>query len=89
MAEAEQLLADVVHDLRQPLGTIQSSTFLLNWLLRDAPPEIHVQLRIIERQAKLAACILQEAAAQLCPAPAQHAEAGALEFTKSQTAAVT
>ena len=87
--ESEDLLVDVVHDLRQPLGNIETSTFILNSLLSGASPEAHEQLRLIGRQVAIAAGILHEATAQLRRFRAQRAETDSLEFTNSQAAAVT
>ena len=86
--EAQAFLVNVVHDLRQPLSVIETSTFVLNSLLRGAPLEAHEQLRIIERQVAVAAGILHEAAAEL-RARAQDTRADRLEFTNTHTAVVT
>ncbi len=87
--EAEELLANVVHDLRQPLGTIETSTFLLSILLPDASPEVQCQLQLIQRQVAMAARILQENSRAFRAAAAQRAATESLDFTKSQTAGVT
>ncbi len=86
---AEDLLVDVVHDLRQPLSNIEASTFVLNSLLRGAPPQAQQQLRLIERQVALASDILHGVTADIDRARAQRTEAGSLELTNSHTAAVT
>ncbi|HTS26555.1 MAG TPA: hypothetical protein VMH81_11820 [Bryobacteraceae bacterium] len=54
-----------MHNLRQPLGTIETSVCVLNLLLRDARGEVPEHLRVIERQVELAARTLDEAAAEL------------------------
>jgi signal transduction histidine kinase len=87
--QAEKLLDNVVHDLRQPLGTIEISAYLLNRILPDADVQVCQHLSTIERQIDLAARILSEAAAELCLLRTQPTEAESLAFTKSETAAVT
>ena len=87
--ESEELLVDVVHDLRTPLGNIETSSFILNSLLPGASPEAREQLRLIERQVAIASGILHEATVQMRRLRAQRAEADSLEFTNSQAAAVT
>lgn len=94
---AEKLLKNVVHDLRQPLGTIETSAYLLNRMLRGAEGQAYQHLCTIERQVDLAARILNEAVAELGrlrsrpgTQPAAHpSEDASLDFTKSETAAVT
>ena len=90
---AEKLLKDMVHDLRQPLGTIETSAYLLNRLLRGTEGQAYQHLCTIERQVDLAARLLNEAAAELCRLRSQRAtqtaESESLDFTKPETAAVT
>jgi signal transduction histidine kinase len=62
ITDPEQLLKNLVHDLRQPLGTIETSVYLL---LRTADPEARAQIRAIEHQVERAAALLTEAAAEL------------------------
>jgi hypothetical protein len=106
----EKLLINVVHDLRQPLSTIENSAFLLRLLLTDAAPQVVEQIRVIERQTALAARALTETVAEFrrmagriadddgpprggeesgSQAGSRGAADKSLEFTKSQTAAVT
>lgn len=80
---------NVVHDLRQPLGNIEISSFLLHRILHDADDHVCQHLRIIERQIDMASRILSEAAAEMNRARCQATEAESLAFTKSETAAVT
>ncbi len=82
---AETLLCNVVHDLRQPLGTIEISAYLLNQMLRDAPEQVREYIGAIERQVDMAARALDEAAAELCRLRDQRATA----FVTTQTAAIT
>ena len=86
---AEELLRDVVHELRQPLGTIETSAYLLNRMLHGAEGQAYQHLCTIERQVDVAARILNEAVAQLGRLRTQPADDESLDFTKSETAAVT
>jgi signal transduction histidine kinase len=86
--ETELLLKNLVHDLRQPLSTIETSAYYLNILLGDAHPRAHDQLRTIEHQVDRAAALLSQAVAELhrlqeCPTAENRS------LTKVATAAVT
>jgi hypothetical protein len=88
--QLEEQFAELIHALRQPLNTIDDSVGYLDLLLREVEGPVHEQLRLIARQVDLAARILVEASAWMCPPRAQRAAAGeSLDLTKSQTAAVT
>jgi signal transduction histidine kinase len=88
--QLEELFAEFIHDLRQPLNTIDNSVGYLDLLLREAEEPVHEQLRLIARQVDLAARILREASTWMCPPRTQCAAAGeSRDLTKSQTAAVT
>lgn len=63
--ETELLLKNLVHDLRQPLSTIETSIYYLNLLLGNGPPRAQEQLRAIEYQVDRAAALLSEAVAEL------------------------
>ncbi len=82
-------MIDVVHDMRQPLSTIETSAFILQSLLSEASPRVREHLEIIERQVALASRILHEAGTGLLDPGVHRAEREGLEFTKSATAAVT
>ena len=86
---AEKLLQDVVHDLRQPLGTIEISAYLLKGILGDADGQVSQHLATIARQVDLSARILSDTVAELGRLRIQTREAESLAFTKSQTAVVT
>ena len=86
--ETELILKNLVHDLRQPLSTIETSAYYLNLLLSEGPPRAHEQLRTIEHQVDRAAALLCEAVAELhrlhdCSAGESRS------LTKEATAAVT
>ncbi|MBZ5619257.1 MAG: hypothetical protein LAQ69_11120 [Acidobacteriia bacterium] len=78
-----------VHDLRQPLGNIETTVFILNLLLGDVPGKVPEHLRTIERQVEVAARTLNEAAAELRRLRAQRTEVEDLDFTKFEIATVT
>lgn len=86
--ETEILLKNLVHDLRQPLSTIETSTYYLNILLGDGQQRAHEQLRTIEHQVDRAAALLTQAVAEL-----HRLQAGptseSRSLTKAATAAVT
>jgi signal transduction histidine kinase len=87
--EFEELFASLVHDLRQPLNTIEDSASYLKLLLGENRGAVNEQLRLIQRQVHVASRILAEASAQM-RAHTQCAAAGeSLDLTKSQTAVVT
>ena len=63
-ASDPDLVARLAHDLRQPLGTIETSVFCINLLLGHEHTEVQEQLRIIERQVCHAVRILDQAVAE-------------------------
>jgi len=85
----ETLLQNVVHDLRQPLGNIETSAYLLNRIFRNTHGPEYQHLSTIERQIDVATRILDAAAAELRRLHAQRAGEESLDFTKPETAAVT
>ncbi len=87
--QSEAVLVDVVHDLRQSLGTIETSAFLLRTMLPQASPQVREYLKIIERQVAVASQLLARASAGSCCPQVQRVEDDSLEFTKSATAVVT
>ena len=60
-SDSEQIVARLAHDLRQPLGTIETSVFCINLLLGQERAAVQEQLRIIERQVCHAVRILDQA----------------------------
>ena len=57
---SEATLMELVHDLRQPLGNIETSTYCLNLLTDPAQVRVQEHLRAIERQVARAAALLSE-----------------------------
>ena len=88
--DSQEALVDLVHDLRQPLGTIEYSACYLEMLLGKMPTAVQDQLRLIVQQVDLAAALLARAAARGPHQQVQRTAADeSLDLTNSQTAAVT
>jgi len=89
-ARHEDLIANLVHDLRQPLGNIETSVYLLNLVTPPDNARVHAQLHAIECQLGDAARLLTEAAAALSRLRAQRVpEAESMDLTNPATAGVT
>jgi uncharacterized protein involved in exopolysaccharide biosynthesis len=87
---AESILIDLVHDLRQNLGTIETSVYCLGLLEDSVQPRAHNYLRTIEQQVARAESRLSQAGAELSRLRAQRADAGEiLDLTNSTTSSVT
>jgi hypothetical protein len=87
---AENILIDLVHDLRQYLGNIETSVYCLGLVSDSANTRVSGYLHTIERQVAGAEARLSEAGAQLNSLRAQRSEpAEILALTKSTTSAVT
>ena len=90
IARHEDLLARLVHDLRQPLSNIETSVYLLNLWTPPDDVRSRAQLHNIESQLVDAARMLAEASAALCCLHGQRArESGSMDRTKPVTAGVT
>ena len=90
LLEPEQILANLVHDLRQPLGTIETSACCLDMSLGHPQGQNGAYLRVISRQVDHAASILDAAAAELRRLRTQNAAgASSRDSTKPEIAAVT
>ena len=89
LTESDELFASLVHDLRQPLNTIQDSASYLKLVLGDCGEMVQEQLRLIERQVDLAAHMLAEVSARMRMPPQCAGSVENLDLTKSETAAVT
>jgi len=88
--ESEEAMVALVHDLRQPLGTLEYSALYLQILLGEAKEPVQQQLRLIQQQIELAEQLVKHAAKRVARPPIQRVAAGeSLDFTKSETAAVT
>jgi signal transduction histidine kinase len=71
---SETVLANLIHDLRQPLGNIENSTWCLSSLTSLADPRVREQVALIERQVQAAENLLNAAAAELTRSRVQSAE---------------
>jgi len=90
IARHEDLLINLIHDLRQPLGAIETSVYLLNLVTPPADARVHAQLHAIERQVSDATRVLAEATTALRRLQAQRADrVESLDLTNPVTADVT
>jgi hypothetical protein len=88
---SDEILHSLIHDLRQPLGNLETSIFYLDLVLDHPNGRVGEQMRIMERQLAQTVQLLHRAAAELIELRAQREEAGAgesLPFTNSVTAGV-
>lgn len=88
-ADTPDLIAELVHDLRQPLGTLEYSACCLQILLGESQAAVQQQLRVMQQQIDLATRLLSEAVARLPHPGLQRVAAESLDLTNSETAAVT
>lgn len=90
---SDEILHSLVHDLRQPLGNLETGLFLLDMVLDHPSGRVREQMRLMERQMVQAAQLLHHASEELRALGAQRAmdggAAGSLALTNSATAAVT
>jgi hypothetical protein len=87
---AENILIDLIHDLRQYLGNIETSVYCLGLIGDSDNTRTGGYIHTIERQVAGAEGRLSEAAAELSRLRAQPGErAEILALTKSTTSAVT
>lgn len=94
ITSSEEILHSLVHDLRQPLGNLETSLFYLDLVLGDPPARVQEQMRVMERQVAKAAQLLNRASEELRALQGQHkalngAAPESLPLTKSATAGVT
>ena len=61
----EELLAELMHDLQQPLGNIGLSASYLDLLLGEQDSRVGDQLRAIQQQLERASDLLSSASARL------------------------
>jgi signal transduction histidine kinase len=82
--KAEIVLQNLIHDLRQPLGNIGMSAYVLSRShpAVDGPTREHIL--VVERQIEHASSVMREALAEM-----QRLRDQSLELTKSATAGVT
>jgi hypothetical protein len=90
---SEEILHSLVHDLRQPLGNLETSLFYLDMVLDQPSDRIRDQMRLMERQIANAMQLLHCAAEELRSTRDQRNDSeGAVDnlaFTKSATAVLS
>jgi signal transduction histidine kinase len=91
---SEEILHSLVHDLRQPLGNLETSLFYLDLVLNHPSARVQEQMHIMERQVAQAVQRLNQASEELRALRGQRPAGGgvapeSLPLTKSATAAVT
>lgn len=88
---SEEILRSLVHDLRQPLGNLETSVFYLDLVLDEPQGRVREQLRTMEHQIAQAAALLHRAAEELRRLQDQRENGGVAvanrDLTKSATAA--
>jgi signal transduction histidine kinase len=91
ITRSDEILHSLVHDLRQPLGNLETSLFYLEMVLDHPSDRVRDQMRIMARQVAQAAALLQRASEELRVTSVHRETAGSdsLPLTKSATAAVT
>jgi signal transduction histidine kinase len=87
--EYQKALATLVHDVRQPLSTIENSAYCLKLLMRDAPEPVREQIRTILRQVDRADGFLREAADRFRQLQERTEGEENFEFTNSATSLFT
>jgi len=65
MLSSEQVLVDLLHDLAQPLGTIETSAYCLELAVGAHDARTQQYLRVIQQQVEQATGLLAAAAAEL------------------------
>ena len=89
-SDLELLLANLIHDLRQPLSNIQTSTYRLAALIESCDVRVKDQVRMVERQVEDAERLLSATVAELGRLRSQrHEDALSMELTNSTRAGVT
>jgi signal transduction histidine kinase len=75
MPSPQQVLADLIHDMAQPLSAIETGAFCLDLHIDPQNARAQEYLRMILQQAERASSLLAAAAAELRQSREQHAEA--------------
>jgi hypothetical protein len=76
MPASEQLLIDLIHDLAQPLGNIETSAYCLDRCVEPHNSRAQEYLRMIQEQVEKASSLLAMASAELARIRAQQTVAG-------------
>ena len=83
---AAKILHNLTHDLRQSLGTIEVSTYVLDRSLTEADVPAREHIRIIERQVEAASALLCNAMEAMRALTDQPAVESSRDLTKSTSA---
>jgi signal transduction histidine kinase len=89
LSDTEQLLMNVLHDLRQPLGNIELTAYHLHLILGEPKGKALEQIRTIEAQVERASGILTEAAGALVRLRTQREASPSLPLTNAASPALT
>lgn len=95
LTSSDEILNSLVHDLRQPLGNLETSLFYLDLVLTHPSARVQEQMRTMERQVAQATQLVHRACEELRALRTHRlADDGAavpesLPLTKSATAVVT
>ena len=95
VTSSEQIVHDLIHDLRQPLGNVETGIFYLELVLEQPSNRVSEQMQIMARQLAQAAQLLHRASEELRALRTQRTMDGgagmpeSLPLTNSATAAVT
>lgn len=68
---SDEILHTLVHDLRQPLGNLETSLFYLEMVLDQPSDRVREQMRLMERQIAKATQLLHRASEELRAARAE------------------
>lgn len=92
---SDEILRTLIHDLRQPLGNVETGIFYLELVLEQPCGRVREQMQMMERQIAQAAQLLHRASEELRELRTQRTIDGgagvpeSLPLTNSATAAVT
>jgi hypothetical protein len=92
---SDEILRTLIHDLRQPLGNVETGIFYLELVLDQPSDSVREQMQMMERQMAQAAKLLHRASEKIRELRGQRTIDGcagvpdSLPLTNSATAAVT
>jgi hypothetical protein len=75
MSSCQCILSDLIHDLAQPLGNIETSAYCLGRIIDPENPRAQEHLRMIQQQLDTASAMLSAVAAELRRRNAERVEA--------------
>jgi hypothetical protein len=83
---SEEILRNLVHDLRQPLSNLETSVFYLDMVLDHPSGRVGEQMRSMERQVAQAAQLLHQVVEEMRAMRAQRDGDGAESFALTNSA---